>query len=124
MSGQVTRAKAKALAKHSTFFEEMVVNSYPEYSNRPSQYFIELLPGDFRGLVGDAECDGWALVVRPVKTGRRESYATVEPFYFPPKFLNLLVRRLTNEVTNGRRHRFVKVYVEITGKPQATVEPH
>jgi hypothetical protein len=32
--------------------------------------------------------------------------------------------RLTNEVTMGDGTRFVRVFVEVTGKPPSTTEPH
>ena len=33
-------------------------------------------------------------------------------------------RRLTNEVTMADGTRFVRVFVEVTGKPPSTTEPH
>ncbi len=42
----------------------------------------------------------------------------------PADFLRAAAMRLTNEVTMEDGRRFVRVFVEVTGKPPSTTEPH
>ena len=97
---------------------------YPDPRQRPSQYYLALAPLASCGLMGDDRVYGYAWVIRGVTTRDRESYVTVGAFEFSQAFLQDAARRLTNEVTMPDGTRFVRVFVEVTGKPPSTTEPH
>ena len=97
---------------------------YPEPRQRPAQYYLAFAPLASCGLMGDDRVYGYAWVIRGVTTHDRESYVTVSAFEFSPAFLQEAARRLTNEITMDDGTRFVRVFVEVTGKPPSTTEPH
>jgi GMP synthase PP-ATPase subunit len=74
--------------------------------------------------MGDDRVYGYAWIIRGVTTKERESYVTVGAFSFSNAFLQDAALRLTNEVAMQDGTRFVRVFVEITGKPPSTTEPH
>jgi GMP synthase PP-ATPase subunit len=74
--------------------------------------------------MGDDRVYGYAWIIRGVLTHERESYVTVSAFPFSEAFLHDAAMRLTNEVTMDDGSRFVRVFVEVTGKPPSTTEPH
>jgi GMP synthase PP-ATPase subunit len=74
--------------------------------------------------MGDNRVYGYAWVIRAVSTRERESYVTVGAFEFSHLFFQEAALRLTNEVTLDDGTRFVRVFVEVTGKPPSTTEPH
>jgi GMP synthase PP-ATPase subunit len=74
--------------------------------------------------MGDERVYGYAWVIRGVVTRERESYVTVGAFDFSADFLRAAAMRLTNEVRMEDGRRFVRVFVEVTGKPPSTTEPH
>ena len=124
MWGPVTRAKVDALRRGTRIFEELVCRHYPEPRRRPTQYYLALAPLASCGLMGDDRVYGYAWVIRGVTTHDRESYVTVSAFDFSAAFLKEAARRLTNEVALCDGTRFVRVFVEVTGKPPSTTEPH
>jgi GMP synthase (glutamine-hydrolysing) len=124
MWGPVTRTKTHALRRATRIFEELVRQHYPEPHQRPSQYYLALAPLASCGLMGDDRVYGYAWVMRGVTTRDRESYVTVGAFEFSHAFLQDAARRLTTEVTMDDGTRFVRVFVEVTGKPPSTTEPH
>ena len=124
MWGPVTRSKVDALRRGTHVFEELVRLHYPEPRQRPTQYYLALAPLASCGLMGDDRVYGYAWVIRGVTTHDRESYVTVSAFDFSPAFLQEAARRLTNEITMDDGTRFVRVFVEVTGKPPSTTEPH
>lgn len=124
MWGPVTRGKTDALRRATRIFEELVRQHYPEPRQRPSQYYLALAPLASCGLMGDERVYGYAWVIRGVTTRDRESYVTVGAFEFSQAFLQDAARRLTNEITMPDGTRFVRVFVEVTGKPPSTTEPH
>lgn len=124
MWGPVTRHKTQALRRATRILEELVRQHYPDPRQRPSQYYVALAPLASCGLMGDDRVYGYAWVIRGVTTRDRESYVTVGAFEFAPAFLQEAARRLTNEVAMADGTRFVRVFVEITGKPPSTTEPH
>ena len=124
MWGPVTRAKTVALRRATRILEELIRQHYPDPRQRPSQYYLALAPLASCGLMGDDRVYGYAWVIRGVTTRDRESYVTVGAFEFSHAFLQDAARRLTNEVTMEDGTRFVRVFVEITGKPPSTTEPH
>jgi GMP synthase (glutamine-hydrolysing) len=124
MWGPVTRAKTKALRQATRILEELMRAHYPDPRRRPSQYYVALAPLASCGLMGDDRVYGYAWVIRGVVTRERESYVTVGAFEFSAAFLRQAAMRLTNEVTMDDGTRFVRVFVEITGKPPSTTEPH
>jgi GMP synthase (glutamine-hydrolysing) len=124
MWGPVTRSKVDALRRGTRIFEELVRRHYPEPQRRPAQYYLALAPLASCGLMGDDRVYGYAWVIRGVTTHDRESYITVSAFDFSPAFLQEAARRLTNEITMRDGTRFVRVFVEVTGKPPSTTEPH
>ena len=124
MWGPVTRSKVDALRRGTQVFEELVRLHYPEARQRPTQYYLALAPLASCGLMGDDRVYGYAWVIRGVTTHDRESYVTVSAFDFSPAFLQEAARRLTNEIIMDDGTRFVRVFVEVTGKPPSTTEPH
>lgn len=124
MWGPVTRPKTTALRRATRILEELIRQHYPDPRQRPSQYYLALAPLASCGLMGDDRVYGYAWVIRGVTTRDRESYVTVGAFDFTPAFLQEAARRLTNEVTMEDGTRFVRVFVEVTGKPPSTTEPH
>ena len=124
MWGRVTRAKVEALRRGTRIFEDLVRQHYPQPRQRPAQYYLALAPLASCGLMGDDRVYGYAWVIRGVTTHDRESYVTVSAFDFSAAFLKEAARRLTNEVTMCDGTRFVRVFVEVTGKPPSTTEPH
>ena len=122
--GPVTRSKVDALRRGTHIFEELVRRHYPEPRQRPAQYYLAFAPLASCGLMGDDRVYGYAWVIRGVTTHDRESYVTVSAFDFSPAFLQEAARRLTNEITMDDGTRFVRVFVEVTGKPPSTTEPH
>ena len=124
MWGPVTRAKTKALRHGTRILEELVRKHYPHPQQRPAQYYLALAPLASCGLMGDERVYGYAWVIRGVSTRERESYVTVAAFEFSHPFLQEAALRLTNEVTLDNGTRFVRVLVEVTGKPPSTTEPH
>ena len=124
MWGPVTRAKTHALRQATRILEELVRQHYPDPQQRPSQYYVALAPLASCGLMGDDRVYGYAWVIRGVMTHARESYVTVGAFPFSQAFLHEAALRLTNEVTMDDGTRFVRVFVEVTGKPPSTTEPH
>jgi GMP synthase (glutamine-hydrolysing) len=124
MWGPVTRTKTAALRRATRILEELIRQHYPDPRQRPSQYYLALAPLASCGLMGDDRVYGYAWVIRGVTTRDRESYVTVGAFEFSHAFLQDAARRLTNEVTMEDGTRFVRVFVEITGKPPSTTEPH
>ena len=124
MWGEVTRDKTEALRHGTRLLEELVRKHYPDPRQRPSQYYLALAPLPSCGLMGDDRVYGYAWVIRGVTTRDRESYVTVGTFRFSQAFLDAAATRLTNEVTMRDGTRFVRVFVEVTGKPPSTTEPH
>ena len=124
MWGPINRAKTNAIRRGTRILEELVRQHYPDPRQRPSQYYVALAPLASCGLMGDDRVYGYAWVIRGVLTRERESYVTVGAFHFTPAFLRDAALRLTNEVVMDDGTRFVRVFVEITGKPPSTTEPH
>ncbi len=124
MWGPVTEAKTRALRHGTRILEELVRKHYPHPWQRPSQYYLAFAPLASCGLMGDERVYGYAWVIRGVTTRERESYVTVGAFEFSHTFLQEAALRLTNEVTMEDGTRFVRVLVEVTGKPPSTTEPH
>jgi GMP synthase (glutamine-hydrolysing) len=124
MWGPVTRAKTRALRQATRILEELMRKHYPDPWQRPAQYYVALAPLASCGLMGDNRVYGYAWIIRGVMTRERESYVTVGAFEFSSAFLRDAALRLTNEVTMDDGTRFVRVFVEITGKPPSTTEPH
>jgi GMP synthase (glutamine-hydrolysing) len=124
MWGPVTRPKTAALRQATRILEDLMRTYYPDPRQRPSQYYVALAPLASCGLMGDDRVYGYAWVIRGVVTRERESYVTVGAFNFSPEFLRDAALRLTNEVSMEDGRRFVRVFVEVTGKPPSTTEPH
>lgn len=124
MWGPVTRPKTLALRHATRILEDLMRTHYPNPRQRPSQYYVALAPLASCGLMGDDRVYGYAWVIRGVVTRERESYVTVGAFDFSTDFLRAAAMRLTNEVTMEDGRRFVRVFVEVTGKPPSTTEPH
>jgi GMP synthase (glutamine-hydrolysing) len=124
MWGPVTRSKTRALRQATGILEELIRTHYPDPHQRPSQYYVALAPLASCGLMGDDRVYGYAWVIRGVVTRERESYVTVGAFAFSQAFLQEAALRLTNEIVMDDETRFVRVFLEITGKPPSTTEPH
>jgi GMP synthase (glutamine-hydrolysing) len=124
MWGPVTRGKTRALRQATRILEELIRQHYPDPHQRPAQYYVALAPLASCGLMGDERVYGYAWVIRAVRTHERESYVTVSAFPFTQAFLHDAAMRLTNEIIMEDGTRFVRVFVEVTGKPPSTTEPH
>lgn len=120
----VNRERAEMLGRANRILEELIRLHYPNHESRPSQYFVGLLPGYTRGLVGDKTVYGAILGVRAVKTSDHENYATVEGFDFAPEVWTDIERRLRAEVKLPDGTPIVRVVQDRSSKPSAAVEWH
>jgi GMP synthase (glutamine-hydrolysing) len=82
---------------------------------RPWQYFATLLPVRTVGVEGDVRTYGEAVSVRVVES-RDAMTATALPL--PPE----LTRRLAERITRASSGRIIRVLLDLTDKPPATIE--
>jgi len=122
--GPLNRLDAEPLRRANGILEEVIRKHYPKPADRPCQYYCALAKLPSTGLMGDSRVIGYAWWVRLVEAGERESYATLGVFEPTPAFRAELSHRLTTEVVMPDGTPFVRVAIEITGKPPSTVEPH
>lgn len=121
--GRVTRQKARALARGNRILHEIIAARYPNYRDRPQQYYVALAPLPTCGFMGDNRRYGYLWYLRAVTSGR-ETYASNIPFVFSPNVFAEISDRLTSEVVMEDGTPFVGVMYAITGKPPLPTEPH
>lgn len=120
----VRRECAVMLGGANRILEELIRLHYPDHRDRPSQYFVGLLPGLRRGLVGDEMVYGAMLGIRAVKTDSRENYATVKGFHFAPEVWSDIEMHLRAEVQMPDGIPVIGVSLDPSSKPSAGVEWH
>jgi GMP synthase (glutamine-hydrolysing) len=98
------------LADH-IFIEEL--HNHDLY-NAVSQAFTVFLPVKSVGVTGDGRRYSWVVAIRAVET---IDFMTARWAHLPYEFLDLVSRRIINEVPDVSR-----VAYDISGKPPATIE--
>lgn len=110
--GEVRKEYADILRKADAIFIEELHN-HSLYS-KVSQAFAVFLPIKSVGVAGDTRKYDWVISLRAVET---IDFMTARWAYLPYDFLNLVSRRIINEVKNVSR-----VVYDISDKPAATIE--
>lgn len=95
----------------SIFIEELKKH---HLYNTVSQAFAVFLPIKSVGIVGDQRQYEFVIALRAIET---TDFMTARWAYLPHDFLDLVSRRITNEV-----HGISRVVYDISGKPPATIE--
>jgi GMP synthase (glutamine-hydrolysing) len=110
--GEVRREYAELLRRADhIFIEELRRHDLYE---RTSQAFAVFLPVRSVGVMGDARRYDYVIALRAVET---IDFMTAHWAYLPYEFLDLVSRRIVNEVAGISR-----VVYDISGKPPATIE--
>lgn len=122
--GRLDRSLAPLLQHGNRILEETVKKHYPDYADRPCQYYVAPMPLPSTGIMGDERVVGYSWMVRMVAARTRESYASLDVFRPTAAFNDELVQRLTTETVHPDGSRFVNVLLNITPKPPSTTEPH
>ncbi|PIT84477.1 glutamine-hydrolyzing GMP synthase [Candidatus Micrarchaeota archaeon CG10_big_fil_rev_8_21_14_0_10_45_29] len=113
--GEITKEKAQIVRKCCHIVEEELEKaSAKKEIEHPWQYFAALLPSKTVGVRGDERSYQYTIVVRAVRSldGMTANFS-----HLPPKLLEKISSRITNEVSDVGR-----VLYDITNKPPATVE--
>ena len=110
--GEIRKEYADILRKADNIFIEELHN-HSLYS-KVSQAFAVFLPIKSVGVAGDARKYDWVISLRAVET---IDFMTARWAYLPYEFLNLVSRRIINEVKDVSR-----VVYDISDKPAATIE--
>ncbi|KAF2861255.1 GMP synthase [Piedraia hortae CBS 480.64] len=110
--GEVTEEKVRTLQDaDAIFIEELrAAGLYDSIS----QAVLALMDGKAVGVVGDKRFHGYIAAIRAVKTDDFMTATAVEMDY---KLLKKIIRRICNEVEG-----VVRVLVDLTDKPPATIE--
>jgi GMP synthase (glutamine-hydrolysing) len=110
--GEVTHEYAELLRRADhIFIEELRGHGLYE---RVSQAFAVFLPVRSVGVMGDARRYEYVIALRAVET---IDFMTAQWAHLPYEFLDLVSRRIVNEVPGISR-----VVYDISGKPPATIE--
>ena len=110
--GEVTEEYAQLLRRAAhIFIEELRRHDLYE---RTSQAFAVFLPVRSVGVMGDARRYDYVIALRAVET---IDFMTAQWAHLPYEFLDLVSRRIVNEVPGISR-----VVYDISGKPPATIE--
>ena len=110
--GEVKREYAELLRRADhIFIEELRRHDLYE---RTSQAFAVFLPVRSVGVMGDARRYDYVIALRAVET---IDFMTAHWAHLPYEFLDLVSRRIVNEVPGISR-----VVYDISGKPPATIE--
>jgi len=110
--GEVKSEYAQILARADAIFIEELRKA--DLYDRTSQAFAVFLPVKSVGVVGDARAYEWVIALRAVET---IDFMTAHWAHLPYDFLDLVSRRIINELPNISR-----VVYDISGKPPATIE--
>jgi len=110
--GEVKREYAELLRRADHIFIEELRRH--ELYERTSQAFAVFLPVRSVGVMGDARRYDYVIALRAVET---IDFMTAHWAHLPYEFLDLVSRRIVNEVPGISR-----VVYDISGKPPATIE--
>jgi GMP synthase (glutamine-hydrolysing) len=110
--GEVKREFADLLRRADHIFIEELRRH--ELYERTSQAFAVFLPVRSVGVMGDARRYEYVIALRAVET---IDFMTAHWAHLPYEFLDLVSRRIVNEVPGISR-----VVYDISGKPPATIE--
>jgi GMP synthase (glutamine-hydrolysing) len=110
--GEVKREYAELLRRADHIFIEELRRH--DLYQRTSQAFAVFLPVRSVGVMGDARRYDYVIALRAVET---VDFMTARWAHLPYEFLDLVSRRIVNEVPGISR-----VVYDITGKPPATIE--
>ncbi|NOT11757.1 MAG: glutamine-hydrolyzing GMP synthase [Methylococcaceae bacterium] len=110
--GEVTKQYADLLRKADAIFIEELYRH--ELYNKVSQAFAVFLPVKSVGVMGDGRRYDYVIAIRAVET---IDFMTARWAHLPYEFLDLISRRIINEVQGISR-----VTYDISGKPPATIE--
>ncbi|MGQ9660082.1 MAG: glutamine-hydrolyzing GMP synthase [Thermochromatium sp.] len=110
--GEVTKEAADTLRQADHIFIEELRRA--DLYDQVSQAFAVLLPVRSVGVVGDNRLYAPVIALRAVET---IDFMTARWAHLPYEFLDLVCRRIVNEVPNISR-----VVYDITGKPPGTIE--
>ena len=110
--GEVKREYAELLRRADQIFIEELRRH--ELYERTSQAFAVFLPVRSVGVMGDARRYDYVIALRAVET---IDFMTAHWAHLPYEFLDLVSRRIVNEVPGISR-----VVYDISGKPPATIE--
>lgn len=110
--GDVSKEIADKLRQADAIFIEELEKH--DLYNKVSQAFVVYLPVKSVGVVGDSRQYEPVLALRAVET---TDYMTAKWARLPHEFLDIVSRRITNEVPGVSR-----VVYDISGKPPATIE--
>nr|MBO2489389.1 GMP synthase (glutamine-hydrolyzing) [Gammaproteobacteria bacterium] len=110
--GEVTKQYADLLRKADHIFIEELRKH--DLYDRTSQAFAVFLPVRSVAVMGDGRRYDYVIALRAVET---VDFMTARWARLPYEFLDLVARRITNEV-----HGISRVVYDISGKPPATIE--
>ena len=110
--GEVKKEYADTLRLADHIFIEELHNH--DLYNSVSQAFTVFLPVKSVGVTGDGRRYSWVVAIRAVET---IDFMTARWAHLPYEFLDLVSRRIINEVPDVSR-----VAYDISGKPPATIE--
>jgi GMP synthase (glutamine-hydrolysing) len=110
--GEVKKEYAELLRQaDAIFIEELYAN---DLYDKVSQAFAVFLPVKSVGVMGDGRRYDYVIAIRAVET---VDFMTARWAHLPYEFLDLISRRIINEVSGISR-----VCYDISGKPPATIE--
>lgn len=110
--GEVTREYAELLRQADAIFIEELYRH--DLYSKVSQAFAVFLPVKSVGVMGDGRRYDYVIAIRAVET---IDFMTARWAHLPYEFLDLVSRRIINEV-----HGISRVTYDISGKPPATIE--
>ncbi len=110
--GPVDAEKAALLQRADAIYLEELRRA--ELYDQVSQAFAVLLPVRSVGVMGDGRVYGYVVALRAVET---IDFMTARWAHLPYEFLDLVARRIMNEVDG-----IARVTYDISGKPPATIE--
>ncbi len=110
--GEVTKQYAELLRKADAIFIEELRKH--DLYDRTSQAFAVFLPVRSVAVMGDGRRYDYVIALRAVET---IDFMTAHWSRLPYEFLDLVARRITNEV-----HGISRVVYDVSGKPPATIE--
>ena len=110
--GEITKEKLDLLRKADYIFREEIEKA--GIRNDMNQYFAVLTNLRSVGVMGDGRTYDYAIALRSVVTS---DFMTAEFARIPYEVLDIVSRRIVNEVPNVNR-----ILYDITSKPPATVE--
>ncbi len=112
--GEVTPKKVDIVRRATAILNQEIGRAYPNFEEKPWQYFTVLLPVRSVGVRGDKRAYGYVIAIRMV-----QSVDGMTAAFFKPDFrlLDKIGTRITNEISEVNR-----VVYDITNKPPGTIE--